>query len=279
MADPGRPNDNQEQYAGMSNWRRRRYARRGWACQHGAGYVGRRSPAFGLAFSLLLILGGIAFFLDSLDLFRLQHLWRYWPLALIALGVSKLSGPPRAIHRAYAALFIFEGVFFQLATLGIIPLRPGTVGPLLSIGCGVLLLVQHLQRRDLPDDNAAGSTRSVDSSGNVLHHIAVFSGVKRRIEAQDFEGGDLLTVFGNIELDLRKAAIMPTGGAVTIDNTTVFGAINLRIPETWVVVVHGLAVFGAYEDKTVPPRPPAGTESPRLVLTGFTVFGAVTVEN
>jgi len=276
MTDPNPSNDTSEQYAGMSHWRRRRYARRGLG---GPGSIGRRSPAFGIAFSLLLILGGIAFFLDSLDVIRLQHLWRYWPLALVALGVSKLSGPLTAIRYTYATLFIVEGVFFQLALLGIIPLRAGTIGPLLSIGCGVLLLVQHFQRRDLLASEAEDATACSALSGNLLHQVAVFSGNKGRIEAQNFQGGDLLTVFGSIEIDLRKAAITPAGAAATLDNTTVFGAINLRIPETWVVVIHGLAVFGAYEDKTVPPRPPAGTESPRLVLTGFTVFGAVTVEN
>jgi predicted membrane protein len=263
-------NDNPDRFAGMSNWRRRRLAR--------SGSMAHRSPAFGLAFSLILILGGIAFFLDGLDLIRLHELWRFWPLALVALGVSKIFAPAGATRYAYAALFIFEGVFFQLATLGIIPLRAGTIGPLLSIGCGVLLLVQHFQRRDLQADGGDGPTVRAALSGNLLHQVAVFSGSKCRTEAQNFEGGDLLTVFGNIELDLRKATIAP-GAAVTIDNTTVFGAINLRIPETWVVAIHGLAVFGAYEDKTIPPRPPAGTESPRLVLTGFTIFGAVTVEN
>ena len=43
-----------------------------------------------------------------------------------------------------------------------------------------------------------------------------------------------------------------------------FGAIELRIPETWRVSMQGTAVFGAYEDKTIPPRPDPGIQTPTL---------------
>jgi hypothetical protein len=45
------------------------------------------------------------------------------------------------------------------------------------------------------------------------------------------------------------------------------------------VQLQGNAVFGAYEDKTIPPRPEAGVEGPTLVVRGGTAFGAVEISN
>src|SRR5277367_2067012 len=39
-------------------------------------------------------------------------------------------------------------------------------------------------------------------SENRLHEVAAFSAAKRRVETQDFQGGELDAVFGSIELDL-----------------------------------------------------------------------------
>jgi alkanesulfonate monooxygenase SsuD/methylene tetrahydromethanopterin reductase-like flavin-dependent oxidoreductase (luciferase family) len=64
-----------------------------------------------------------------------------------------------------------------------------------------------------------------------------------------------------------------------VDANAAFGAIKLRVPETWRVVVHGDAVFGAFEDKTVPPRPGPGIDPPILIITGNAAFGAVEIEN
>jgi hypothetical protein len=64
-----------------------------------------------------------------------------------------------------------------------------------------------------------------------------------------------------------------------IEANAAFGAIELRVPETWRVSMQGNAVFGAYEDKTIPPRPEPGAETPTLVIKGGTAFGAVIIRN
>ena len=109
--------------------------------------------------------------------------------------------------------------------------------------------------------------------------MAIFSSVKRRIETPKFEGGELSSVFGSIAIDMRWAAMAAPDRQAVIEANTAFGSIELRVPDTWRVRLQGNAVFGAYEDKTIPPRPEPGVEAPTLVIRGGTAFGSVEIRN
>jgi hypothetical protein len=58
----------------------------------------------------------------------------------------------------------------------------------------------------------------------------------------------------------------------------VFGAVEIRVPNTWVVVSRGAAVFGEYSDRTVHGQPPS-PGAKRLVVKGGAVFGSVVIKN
>ena len=118
----------------------------------------------------------------------------------------------------------------------------------------------------------ADRTRNLDAN-------AVFGSVNRRIDSPNFQRADLNVVFGELKVDLRGATIAPPNKEATIETNAAFGAIKLRVPETWSVVVHGTAIFGAYEDKTLPPRPSPGIDPPILIISGNAAFGAVEIEN
>jgi hypothetical protein len=114
---------------------------------------------------------------------------------------------------------------------------------------------------------------------NIIRLNVAFGGVNRRIDSTTFEGADLNCSFGELKVDLRGATISaPSREAIVYINAS-FGAIKLRVPETWKVVVHGTAVFGNYDDKTVPPRPAPGIDPPTIVIRGNAAFGAVEIEN
>jgi hypothetical protein len=147
------------------------------------------------------------------------------------------------------------------------------IWPLLVIGFGVTLLLKALDRRKYLDGVAPG----VPAGTGLAGAWAVFSSVKRRIDDQDFKGGDVSAVFGEVKIDLRKAAI--ASGQAVIDVNALFAGVDIRVPETWVVVLKGAGVFGAFEDKTIPPRTDPGVKPPQLVITGTAVFGATKVDN
>jgi hypothetical protein len=58
-----------------------------------------------------------------------------------------------------------------------------------------------------------------------------------------------------------------------------FGGVEIWVPQNWTVEVVGHGIFGGYDDKTLPPRINPGDKPQHLVLTGYAMFGGVTVKN
>ena len=101
----------------------------------------------------------------------------------------------------------------------------------------------------------------------------MFNSVRRRNVSQEFEGGKIAVVFGEVNLDLT--GVSSKLAQVEIKADAVFGGINLRLPATWDVDVRGAGVFGVYQNETHRPAAP-GT---RCVVRGGAVFGGVRVSN
>jgi Domain of unknown function (DUF1707)/Cell wall-active antibiotics response 4TMS YvqF len=105
-----------------------------------------------------------------------------------------------------------------------------------------------------------------------LRHRSVFGDVRRTgawtVPAQSKWG----TVFGDVVLDLREARV--AAPEVTIDAGTVFGDVDLLVPEGVVVEVRAGTVFGDLRQESTPPGPPG---APRIVLEGGSFFGDVKV--
>jgi hypothetical protein len=109
-----------------------------------------------------------------------------------------------------------------------------------------------------------------------MREAAVFGGGKRNINTQDFTGGHIDAVFSGYQIDLRGANM--AADSATLKIGAVFAGIEIRIPETWSVVIEGDGVFGSLTDKTVQPNP----QTPglkRLFIKGAAVFGSVEIKN
>ncbi len=180
---------------------------------------------------------------------------------------------------AWAFMLIGAGVLFLLRNLDILHVTARLVWPLLLVGLGVLMLTRALSSHGLSvADGAWGAHHDLAESDNIVREWTTFGGVKRVVHSQDFQGGEVMSVFGGIELDLRTAQIIARDRPVVIDANTTFGGIEIRVPETWRVAVRGVGIFGGYEDKTLRARQ-VDPQGPLLVITGYAVFGGVVVES
>ena len=106
---------------------------------------------------------------------------------------------------------------------------------------------------------------------------AVFSGGKRTIVDQNFTRAKYDAVFGGFEIDLRRANI--EGDSAVLDLNAVFGGIEVRVPESWSVVMKGAGVFGGYVDSTTQPDPRIYPNPKHLICKGGAVFGGVEIKN
>jgi predicted membrane protein len=238
---------------------------------------------YGSAFALILIVAGTLLFLDNLGVLPIQHIEAYWPLALVVWGALMIEHRRSAHVVIWASTLIVAGILLVLGNLHILHVTAGVIWPLALIAFGAMLLTGRCEwptpnwsqaRRDWKS-----STRQANFFGDKVSESVVFSSAERRVESPNFEGGKLEAVFGGIELDLTLATITRPDRRAVIKADAVFGGIEIAVPRTWRVERMGNAVFGAFEDKTIPPRPEPGIEPPTLVIRGDAVFGAVIVKN
>ncbi|EEF24629.1 conserved hypothetical protein, partial [Ricinus communis] len=75
-------------------------------------------------------------------------------------------------------------------------------------------------------------------------------GFKRRIITPDFRGGEVTSIMGGCDLDLRQSDL--TGDAV-VTVYALFGGITIKVPVDWTVILEGTPIMGGFEEKTVPP--------------------------
>jgi hypothetical protein len=163
------------------------------------------------------------------------------------------------------------------------------------IGLGMLAksIDRHNAKAYASGDGVAGAKKMADeikeriisdwgksqtsSSRDQLSEWAIFSGVRRRIDSPDFQGGEAFAMFGGVEIDMRKA--VSTREEILIEANAIFGGIDLKVPENWNVTVRGSGIFGGYEDKTMDTRLAPDAKQPHLIVNGFAIFGGVNIQN
>jgi len=257
----------------------------------------------GLIIGLCVIAVGVLFLLRNVGILYFDDIWQYWPVILIVLGISKLANTHSASQVTSGIILGSLGTVFLLRNLGYIYGNIWEyIWPGILIAVGLSILVKHLEGRDQswnpvpptsgspppgsptppgpgnPFPSGSGFTAATPTSAaNSLHVECLFSGIRQKLETQDFVGGKVTSIFGGAEIDLRSVGTKRE--EVSIKAEAVFGGIEIWVPAHWKTIVRGSAVFGGFEDKTFPAAPGANANAPRLIVTGAAVFGGVVIKN
>ena len=220
--------------------------------------AGRRRGQLVGAFVLITI--GILFLLIENHVLENFNIWRLWPMILVFVGAAKLT---QRTSTGLGITMISLGVIFQLSEFGYLPFRPYNLWPLILVAAGAALLWKALTPAQEETANAEPES------------FTIFGGVERRISDPAFTGTEMTAILGGYKVDLRKAQI--AGEKAVITATAIFGGIELLVPESWIVDLHGAPIFGGYNDETVHRE---GTiPAPRLVIEGFVMFGGISIKN
>ncbi len=216
---------------------------------------------------------GIVFLLDRMDMLGGHSAWNFWPLILVFIGLVKLFPTRDAPSRVEGLLMIAAGAVVQLNYLDIVDLEWNMIWPaaLIVIGVFVGWSAWHRSRHRQSGSPHGGSTSSY-VSGTVI-----FGGREDEIDSKEFEGGDLMCMMGGFDLDLRNADIK--GEEALINIRLVMGGVELKVPDTWSVVVQGIPIMGAFENKTrLAPTVDSATAK-RLIIRGSVLMGGVEIRN
>jgi len=234
---------------------------------------GIHSGGSGVIAGAVIVAVGLVLLLDNMGVMHADNLWRYWPVILIAVGVGRILECQRPAALVWGGMLCTVGTLFLLDNLRIISFSFNMIWPLAVIGFGISMLMRSADRVRMTGDSA-GPGFATDPT---LSLWAIFGGGRRRVTSESFQGGEVFAIFGGFHIDLRGAQI-PSGRAV-VEINAIFGGVELIVPESWRVGVRGTGIFGAFEDKTIPPRPDVGVTPPELIVTGSAIFGGATVRN
>jgi predicted membrane protein len=231
---------------------------------------------WGLFSGGIIALIGLLILLDNMGFHALNHLYRFWPMILILIGVWNLTCKS---GRVFGGVLVILGVLFQLDALGFARFTWGEIWPIAIIGAGVLVMWSSLKARKFSAFVGKIAAGPQGDPRTTLSEVAVFGAIERRITSQDFQGGNINAIFGSVELDLRDATILQDEAILEINS--VFGSVELRVPEAWQIVSRGQAAFGSFQDDTRNYRTENAATPLRksLILTGAAVFGSVEIRN
>jgi predicted membrane protein len=248
------------------------------------------TPKFIIGVCLVLV--GVVLALDQLGLLYANHLLRFWPAALIVLGLVMLQR--RQGQSALRALvLIVVGGWLLLNTLGLVSLDLWEFFvPLLLVFFGARIMMHNRGSGSgapptlpgtgpaggSPSDPGASGFASSPLASNEPVHASLFSllsSSKRRWGKSVFRGAETTAFMGGCELDLRDA-LMSTGELAVVDVFVVMGGVSIFVPPHWTVSQEVVPLMGGVHDKThsVPSNP-----AQHLLVRGTVVMGGVEISN
>ncbi len=241
-------------------------------------YSERRPPPITprLILGLSLILIGIVFTLDQMGVIdNAWHLLRFWPAVLIVAGGSKLLWPGSSSSRVTGAILVAVGAWLFLEQLDQVHISFWNYWPLLIVFVGLRIAWQGILGRR----GGEGASGGFQDGASTVNAVAVMGGATRRSLSEDFRGGDMIAFMGGCEIDLTGARIADP--PAVIDAFALWGGVEIRVPEDWIVIVKGIPLLGGYEDNTHPVQTEIvpGVVPQELVVKGFAIMGGVEVKN
>jgi hypothetical protein len=104
--------------------------------------------------------------------------------------------------------------------------------------------------------------------------FALMSGGERRIRSEGFASAEMTAIMGACELDLRDSQMLSDTAHVSA--FALWGGIEIRVPEGWVVINQSMALMGGVEDSTRHVDQPG---KPRLYVHGFALMAGIEIKN
>ena len=228
----------------------------------------------GVWFAVLMIVLGIAFLLQRLNLVSFGIWGVIWPAVIIGLGISWMVKRFSFFSLAVAGL----GVYFLLFNLGMISLvlTWGIIWPSLLVLLGLTILYEAL----IPHkDKCCGVHFSGDKNkrsqyreeNGFVSYECSFSEENRKVAAEDFLGGDIEISFGKSELDLTNIKRVNQNAKLDVDVS--FATFDLIVPKTMRVFLKSDKSFGSIQ-MNGEPNPDA---SLAINVDGDVSFGSMNI--
>lgn len=184
---------------------------------------------------LIIMVIALLLLLSNLDIISIENIWNYiWPIALIIVGILGMC--EKKGYDFFCSIITVIGILFLIKAFGIITINIiGIVfAPLVIFGIGLSLFINY--------------SKFIAIDGEEKKYHAIFSGVEDKLEDKKYKGSDIFAIFGGVKLDLRKVVFDKKTALINI--TSIFGGVEIIVPENIRVIAKGIPIFGGCTNKT-----------------------------
>ncbi len=113
-----------------------------------------------------------------------------------------------------------------------------------------------------------------DVDANEFSIATAFGGVDRESRAATLRRGEVLAICGGAQLDLREAALDPSGAELRL--RACLGGIQVVVPDTWLVTVEPTVIGGGVE-LSVAAKEDLPHDAPSLRVEATAMLGGIQV--
>lgn len=230
----------------------------------------KSNPSQGQLFiGLFVLILGVLALINNLNFFNMREVIHFWPTIFIVFGLLKMSQASTGKQRLWALLFVALGSLMTLDNMGVITFRLHDWWPVILIVVGIKMLMSDKQKSRLLHSELGSNNAVADSH---LDFTAMLGASQGTVTSVDFRSGDITTIMGGVELDLRQANIVDKA---ILDITCVMGGVVLKVPREWIIVNQITPFMGGVEDKSMP----LVDANKQLIVMGSAVMGGIEIKN
>lgn len=219
-----------------------------------------------IVWGILLVVLGCILGLNALGLAKINIFFEgWWTLFLI---IPALWGLVKDNDKTGDIILLLVGIFLLLVTRDVIDFEIfwKLLFPVVLVIIGVSCIFKGFTGKDIKDKIKEIKVNKED----ILHADAIFSGEKRQIE-ESFSGAEINAIFGSLDLSLTKVNLK---NDVVISASSIFGGINLYLPENVNVVINSTNIFGGVNNKRL--NRPAATKT--IYISATCLFGGIEIK-
>jgi predicted membrane protein len=201
-----------------------------------------------------------------------QQVWNVifrWPTIFLIVAIVNL------FKRKFIPTLIFTSIWAFFVLPDILPAFKAeelkNYWPVLLILAGLLFLNTHNKRK-----NMVTPEKSKEHTEDKIDEVAIFSGNIKRIESDNFSGGEITSIFGGSELYFNNCHLSPRGASIELVN--IFGGTKIVVPRDWNVKIEVTSILGGFADKRVYLDNNVPSKN-TLIIKGVTIFGGGEITN
>ncbi|HRN70895.1 MAG TPA: hypothetical protein PLS49_06985 [Candidatus Woesebacteria bacterium] len=137
--------------------------------------------------------------------------------------------------------------------------------PLILIWVGV----QVIMGKDNGNPN-----EQIEVQEHHIKRIVVFSSINQKVVGDNFQGGEVITVFGGGEVDFSQ--VKTKEKEIKIDLVAICGGLEITVPDHWIINSEGVGVLGGFDNKANGSQVKKTVE---VTIKGVAILGGVQIRN